>query len=98
MVNLNMGDIFYINKDGDIINVSDIASICCNNAGKTSYSISFKGSKHSLYCNASDYEAIKALIPKVGKLYDDKAIKMSKQAKDILDNMDISNIDAGISY
>lgn len=77
-----MGDIFYINKDGDIVNVSDIASITRNNIGKTSYSISFKSSKHSLYCNDSDYEAIKLLIPKVGTLYDDKSIKELNQTKE----------------
>ncbi len=77
-----MSDIFYINKDGDIVNVSDITSICRNNAAKTSYSISFKSSKHSIYCNASDYEALKALIPKVGKLYDDKAIKELNNTKE----------------
>lgn len=77
-----MGDIFYINKDGDIVNVSDIASICRNNVGKTSYSISFKSSKHSLYCNDSDYESLKALIPKVGELYDDKSIKELNKTKE----------------
>lgn len=77
-----MGDIFYINKDGDIVNVSDIASICRNNVGKTSYSISFKSSKHSLYCNDHDYEALKAIIPKVGTLYDDKSIKELNQTKE----------------
>lgn len=77
-----MSDIFYINKDGDIVNVSDIASICRNNASKTSYSISFKSSKHSLYCNAADYEALKSLIPKVGKLYDDKSIKELNRIKE----------------
>lgn len=77
-----MGDIFYINKDGDIVNVSDIASICRNNVGKTSYSISFKSSKHSLYCNDSDYEALKSLIHKVGILYDDKSIKELNQTKE----------------
>lgn len=93
-----MKDIFYINKDGDIINVSDIASICRNNAAKTSYSISFKSSKHSLYCNASDYEGIKALIPMVGKLYDDKSIKELKRTKEAFEGIDISNVNAGISY
>lgn len=93
-----MSDIFYINKDGDIINVSTIASIYRNNATKTSYLISFKNNKHSLYCNASDYEVLKALIPKVGKLYDDKSIKELKQAKEALDGIVISNIDAGISF
>ena len=93
-----MRDIFYINKDGDIVNVSDIVSICHNNAAKTSYSITFKGKKHSIYCNDSDYEAIKALIPKVGKLYDDKAIKEFKQAKEALDGIAISNTDAGVSF
>lgn len=87
-----MSDIFYINKDGDIVNVSDISSICRNNASQTSYSISFKSSKRSLYCNASDYEALKTLIPKVGKLYDDKSIKelKQKQAREALD----ANIDS----
>jgi hypothetical protein len=93
-----MEDIFYINKDGDIVNVSDIASICRNNIGKSSYSISFKSSKHSIYCNASDYEAIKALIPKVGKLYDDKSIKELNKTKETFDGIDISNVNAGISY
>lgn len=80
-----MKDIFYINKDGDIVNVSDIASICRNNVGKSSYTVSFKSSKHSLYCTPADYDAIKTLICNEGNLYDDERVNFIKQATQKID-------------